>query len=103
MKCAKIGCGNKGEWAVEAHLPAKGWAIEAHKPITIICDMPLCRDHASEASLIEAMPDLRQTIREVVASAGLVEPDFDRAWTTALRRSSAKFVEFERQRSGRSN
>lgn len=103
MNCAKIGCENKGEWAVEVHVPAKGWAIDAHKPMGIICDMPLCRDHASEASLLEAMPDLRQEISEVIASAGLAEPDFDRAWTTALRRSSARFAEFERSRSGRSN
>lgn len=101
MGCNKIGCKNKGEWAVEVHLPAKGWAIEAHKPISIICDMPLCKDHAAEASLLEAMPDLRDTIRDVIRNANLAEPDFGRAWTTPLRRSSSKFMEFERERAGR--
>lgn len=99
--CARVGCANKGEWAVEAHIPAKGWAIEAHQPLSIICDMPLCQDHAREDSLLEAMPQLREVIRDVVRQAGLAEPDFDRAWTTPIRRTSSKFAEFERLRSRR--
>lgn len=102
-KCATNGCDRKGEWAVEMHIPAKGWAIEAHQPLSIICDMPLCRDHATEANLLQAMPDLRNGIRDVIGAVGRAEPDFDRAWTTPIRRTSPKFLDFERSRVGTSH
>lgn len=100
-RCAKHGCDRKGEWAIEAHIPAKGWALDAHTPLSAICGMPLCRDCAAELNLLSTFPDLRQMLTETLISAGYVEPDFDRAWTTPIRRSSPKFLEFERAQSGR--
>ena len=102
-KCAKNGCQNKGEWAAEVHVPAKGWALSAHTPMSIICDMPLCRDHADGENLLDEMPELRGTISDVLQANGRAEPDFDRAWTSPVRRSSKRFAEFEKSRAKRTN
>ena len=99
--CARAGCTRKGEWSIEAKIPAKGWSLDAHTPMSIICDVPLCRDHAAEENLLTMLPDLKDIIRNMLASGGYAEPDFDRAWTVPIRRSSPRFLEFERQQSGK--
>lgn len=101
--CAREGCGRKAEWAVEAHIPAKGWAIEVHQPVTLMCDMALCRDHATEEDLLKTVPEIKEVIASALAQAGLAEADFARAWTTPVRRSSPRFLDFERARAGRSH
>ncbi|QFT81191.1 hypothetical protein FIU89_11275 [Roseovarius sp. THAF27] len=102
-QCVKNGCQNKGEWAVKVHLPAKGWSLAAHTPVSVISDMPLCRDHAEEENLLEDFPDLRRALCDILESNGLAEPDFDRAWTEPVRRSSKEFAEFEKSRAKHMN
>lgn len=99
--CCHEGCTRKGEWAVKARIPAKGWSLDLHTPLSIIVGLPLCRDHASEVTLIQTFPDLRQIIAGFMSMRGLMPPDFDRAWTEAIRRTDPEFLEFERQQAGR--
>jgi hypothetical protein len=96
--CQKRGCEHKGEWAIELHVPAKGWPLDSHKPLTVMCGIPLCRDHAHQDDAGDFFFDAnRAVIADMIKSMGFVEPDFDRAWSTPIRRTDPRFIAFQQQ------
>lgn len=87
-KCAREGCERAATHIPRVNVPATGHALDTHQPIGLCLNLKLCKDHALDFSAAGqfgpgAPGDLRKIIE--IMCAGRARPDFDRAFTTALR------------------
>jgi len=89
--CQRDGCAHAGKWAPKLCVPARDWAIDLHRPLALVMGLRLCRDHVNAMDPQEILgPDLRRIIEGL--AKGKQPPDFDRAFITAIRTTSAEFL-----------
>lgn len=91
IKCSKDNCEHSATHYPKIMVPAMGWPIELHKPIGAVLSLALCKDHAKEFSAKEfldmptPMGNETNKILFEYAAKGKIPPDFDRAYTMAIR------------------
>lgn len=109
MKCAVTACQGEASSGLVINVPAKNMPIKEHDPIQLVIGVRLCAEclHKEAAakwlahSVIKGGPPnrLRQIVEVQFKARGLVEPDFERAFTTGIPFDSA---EWRALRGGRS-
>lgn len=72
--------------------PAKGLGIKRIKPLSCICNMPLCDQHFRMLKVEDLLTeDARKGFANAAATIGKLEPDFERAWLAPVSVKSPEF------------
>jgi len=72
--------------------PAKGLGVQRIKPLSCICNIPLCDQHFRMLKVEELLTDDARTgFVNAAASIGKLEPDFARAWIAPVSINSPEY------------
>lgn len=95
-RCVLGECTFEATHAIMLNVPAKGWPIDIHRPVEVFCGLTLCRDHAARVQRHEFMGDhLKAQVKAAVEARGPgPDPDFARAWISAIPINSKRWRHF---------